>query len=609
MTVVVVAEKPSVARDIAKVLGANERKEGFLEGGGYRVTWAVGHLVGIADPKEMDSRWEKWSLDTLPMLPKEWKLVVRSSETKKQFQVVKKLLTAKGTKSIVCATDAGREGELIFRYIYEAAGCTKPWERLWISSLTEDAIRNGFRALRPGRDFDGLGAAALARSRADWLVGMNLTRHYGLTSGQKVTVGRVQTPTLAMVVARELAIAKFVPEPYLELEGEFLCEGKGRWIGTLKRSRDGEWSERFMCPAEEAEAQERLARAVASGKGVVLEVQRKTRTEPPPQLYDLTELQRDANRLFGLTATETLEIAQALYEKHKVLSYPRTDSRFLSPDVEEELRPLAARLAEGQEKLAAHREAFRRPLGPRFVNAAKVSDHHAIVPVRELRGGASADEARIFDLVLRRTLAAWLPAAEKAGTQVVVECGGEQFFASGSSVEVAGWLVLVAKGAKEDGATEEDERMLPAGIVKGDSVAVERMEAKAKKTKPPKRFTEATLLTAMEQAGGKVEEKELAAAMKGRGIGTPATRAAIIENLVARGYMRRAKKALEATPEGVELVRMVDQRITSPRLTGEWEARMAQIEDDPGFFDEFMGQVETFVVEVLSGAPRMARLA
>ncbi len=378
MTIAVVAEKPAVARDLARVLGASQRGEGYLHGGGYVVTWAIGHLVALAQPHQIDPAWKRWRLETLPMLPSRWPLEVLP-DTKDQFEVVKKILGSTKVAEVIAATDAGREGELIFRYVYEAAGCTKPVRRLWISSLTPDAIRDGFRRLRQGKDLDPLADAARGRSRADWLVGLNLSRAYSLAFDQDLSVGRVQTPTLAMVVEREKAIRSFVPEDYLEVVGTFLQEGKdetSKYEGTWFRE-EGEKRNRRL-PADGKEAA-RIVERTKRGQATIASVERDTRRLPPPLLYDLTELQRHANRLYGMSAQRTLDVAQSLYETHKLISYPRTDSRHLSADVAGTLGPVVQAIEAPYAGLLAPGTG-QRPLSRRFVDDAKVTDHHAIIP-------------------------------------------------------------------------------------------------------------------------------------------------------------------------------------------------------------------------------------
>lgn len=596
MTVLVVAEKPSVARDIAQVLGARIRADGHFRGPDYVVTWAIGHLVGLAEPHEMNPAWKQWRLEHLPLLPATWPLVV-SEGTRAQFEVVRRLLVARETQSIVCATDAGREGELIFRYIYEAARAKKPVRRLWISSLTPEAIAHGFRNLQDGKSFDRLADAARARSRADWLVGMNLSRAYSVLHDDNLSVGRVQTPTLAMLVARELEIRNFIPEDYLEVVATF--GPAPAYEGTYVRP-DVRGAEAKRLPFDGKEAAAVVARA-KSGVARIESVDRQSRKLPPPQLYDLTELQRHANRLFGFTAQHTLEIAQRLYERHKLLSYPRTDSKHLSRAIAETL-PSIVRAIEAPYRALLAEGTGARPLGPRFVDDARVTDHHAILPT-EARPPAdlSGDDRKIYDLVCRRLLAAWHGDHVYAVTNVVtVVTSGEmkdRFTSAGTSIESMGWRVLDVRPMSAERAAGEPT--LPGGLTSGLARSVLDAKPVARRTKPPPRHTDGTLLTAMETAGRSLDEKELSQAMRECGLGTPATRASILETLLRRQYIVRAGKALEATDKGIALVEMVHAHVKSPAMTGEWEAKLARIERGEGRLDAFMLEIERYVREVV----------
>jgi DNA topoisomerase-3 len=605
--VAVLAEKPSVARDIARVLGATKQGEGYLHGNGYVVTWAVGHLVALAQPHEINPEWRHWRRDLLPILPDRWPLVVYQ-QTKTQFEVVRKLLNSPKVSKIVCATDAGREGELIFRYIYEAAACGKPFSRLWISSLTPDAIRRGFATLRPGGDYDALADAARGRSRADWLVGMNLSRAYSLQYREELSVGRVQTPTLALLVERELAIRSFVPEDYVEVVATFRPAAeepvfKGTWFR-------GEGENATRLPADGAEAERILERA-RTGRAAIESINAERQRAAPPLLYDLTELQRHSNRLFGFSAQKTLDLAQALYERHKLISYPRTDSRHLSADVAGTLpRIVAAIEAPYREQLAPG--TGERPLGRRYVDDAKVTDHHAIIPTATSpeRAGLSADERRVYDLICRRLLSAWHEDYVWLVTTVIttVTSGDidDRYRTSGTAVDQTGWKVLdlsVARKPKK-GAEERqsEEQSLPPGLAAGQPQDVVDAEAIKKKTRPPKRFTDATLLTAMETAGKTLDEKELSEAMKDTGLGTPATRAAIIEVLLKRGYIVRAGKTLEATEKGIKLIEVVHPEVKSPAMTGQWEAYLKRIQRGEAQLEPFIKGIEDYVREVVGKA-------
>ncbi len=614
-TIAVLAEKPSVARDIARVLGANVKGDGYLHGNGYVVTWAIGHLASLAQPHEIHPHWKFWRRETLPMLPELWPLVVYE-KTKPQFEVVRKILSSPRVGSVICATDAGREGELIFRYIYEATGCSKPISRLWISSLTPDAIRRGFETIKPGADYEPLANAARGRSRADWLVGMNLSRAYTLTYGDQLSVGRVQTPTLAMVVERELAVRRFVPEDYLEVVVTFRPSArpqaesyKGTWVRDIA---DVQKSSRLA--ADGIEAKQIAARA-KTGRAAIESVKAETQRMGPPPLYDLTELQRHANRLFGFSAQHTLDVAQALYERHKLISYPRTDSRHLSKDVAATLLRVVQTIS-GPYKQFLAPGTGETPLGRRYVDDTKVTDHHAIIPTvtSPERADLSLDERKLYDLICRRLLTCWHEDHVWSVTTIITAITNEavvdRYYSSGKAVQQAGWKVLdfqtekqksrgkKSKAAGDDGG-EDEQQALPPGLERGQDQVVLDAEALRKKTRAPKRFTEATLLTAMETAGKTLDEKELSEAMKESGLGTPATRASIIEVLLKREYIVRNSKNLEATDKGIQLIEVVHPEVKSPAMTGTWEAYLKRIQRGEAQLEPFMHGIENYVRDVI----------
>ena len=566
----------------------------------------------------------------LPILPDDWRLVVAES-TSDQFANVRRVLQAPDVTEIICATDAGREGELIFRYIYEAARCKKPVRRLWISSLTPDAIARGFRDLRDGSEYDALAQAARARSRADWLVGMNLSRAYSIAADQVFSVGRVQTPTLAMLVEREQEIRAFVPEDYLEVVATFDAR-PARAGGELPASRPastepgepgdastyvGTWfrgdSRRLPKDGVEASA---IAQRVLGGEARIESVEREVKSMPPPLLYDLTELQRHANRLYGMSAQRTLDVAQGLYERRKLLSYPRTESRRLSHAIAETLPEVIRAIADPyRAQMAAG--TGERALGSRFVDDGRVTDHHAIIPtITRASTDLAGDERRIYDLVCRRLLSAWHDDHVYAVTRVVTRvvappapgaAPGEvdRFTSSGTSIEHLGWKVLDIGEGKGRGAPPG----LPGGLREEQPVGVVEARAVAKQTRPPPRFTDATLLTAMETAGRALPEKELADAMRECGLGTPATRAAILEVLLKREYVARDGKSLQATDKGIALIEVVHANVKSPAMTGEWEAQLARIERGTADFDAFMSGIEGYVREVVESVRSAAPLA
>lgn len=612
-TIAVLAEKPSVARDIAKVLGASTKGEGYLHGNGYVVTWAIGHLASLAQPHEIRPEWKSWRRDTLPMLPSSWPLVVYD-KTKDQFEVVRKILSSPRVTRVICATDAGREGELIFRYIYEAANCSKPFSRLWISSLTPDAIRKGFATAKPGSDYDPLSDAAKGRSRADWLVGMNLSRAYTLAYGDELSVGRVQTPTLAMLVERELAIRAFVPEDYLEVIATFRPSARpeaetyqGTWVRDV-----GDIQKSARLPANGEEAKAIVARA-KTGKAAIESVKAETQRMGPPPLYDLTELQRHANRLYSFSAQHTLDTAQALYERHKLISYPRTDSRYLSLEVAGTLPCIVQTIAGRYPGLIAPGTG-ERPLGKRYVDDSKVTDHHAIIPTTTSpeRISLSPDEAKLYDLICRRLLTCWHEDHIWNVTTVITAIvNGEiidRYHSSGKAIQQQGWKVLDIQTKKKPAAkkskdgeeiAEEDQQALPSGLERDQAQDVLAADSVRRKTRAPKRFTEATLLTAMETAGKTLDEKELSDAMKETGLGTPATRASIIEVLLKREYMVRQGKMLEATDKGIRLIEVVHPEVKSPIMTGQWEARLKRIQRGEMQLDPFLQGIEDYVKDVI----------
>ena len=606
--VAVIAEKPSVARDIAKVLGATQKGDGYLHGGGYIVTWAIGHLVSLAQPHEIRPEWKQWRRHTLPMLPREWPLVVYD-KTKDQFETVRKILSSPKVERVICATDAGREGELIFRYIYDAAHSDKPVARLWISSLTADAIRAGFNALKDGHEYDGLANAARGRSRADWLVGMNLSRAYSLAFDEELSVGRVQTPTLAMLVERELAVRAFVPEEYREVQVTFTpvgVQGKPTYVGTWFKApliKGDTMQQAMRLPAATDEAKEIVARA-KKGEARIASIEAEAKKMAPPGLYDLTELQRHANRLYGYSAQKTLDIAQKLYEAYKLISDPRTDSRHLSRTVAAGLPAVVRAVAPQYPNLVAPGTG-ERPLSTRYVDDTKISDHHAIIPTATSPGKMNLieEERRLYDLICRRLLMAWHDDYLTDVTTVITTITNadivDNFHSAGTLVRQMGWKVLDVVTEKKGKEKDTAEQTLPTELAPDQLQEVVKAESILKKTRPPKRFTDATLLTAMQTAGKTLDEKELSDAMKENGLGTPATRAAIIEVLLKRGYIQRQGKTLEATDKGIHLIEVVHPEVKSPAMTGQWEAFLKRIERGQAELDPFMEGIEEYVREVV----------
>lgn len=598
MTTVVVAEKPSVARDIARVLGANRKNDGYLEGNGYRVTWALGHLIRLAEPDEYGPDWAaRWSLDQLPMLPERWKLAP-IDKTAKQYKCVKGLLNASDTQRIVCATDAGREGELIFRLIHEHARCKRPFDRLWISSLTDAAIRAGLAALKPGSAFDDLARAARARAQADWLIGMNLTRAYTVRNGVLLTIGRVQTPTLAMIVARDEQIANFKKAYYYELVAWFTEGFEARY------TRDGETR------IERKEEAERLERKLAPHRtGRVVKVEQTIRRQRPPPLYDLTGLQRDANRRYGFTASKVLELAQTLYETHKLITYPRTESRHIPEEMVPTLPGVLGKLDHPLADEALKRLEAGHKLGKAYVDRTKLTDHHAILPTgKPVPEHLERSLRQIYDLIVARFVAIFLPERQVEETRVEVLIGDETFVARGAVVLDEGWKRAEPPRTSRSGDAEGGEpggpRPLPT-LAKDQVVHIDRLEVQEKETAPPRPYDDATLLSAMKNAGREIEDDALAAVMKDHGLGTPATRAEIIEKLIRTGYIERRGKQLRATDKGIALIGLVAEALRSPELTAEWEKQLAEIErgerDQAGFDRDIASFVHELVSTVESG--------
>lgn len=622
---VVVTEKPSVARDLAAVLGGFRPRDGHLEGDGTVITWCIGHLLELEEPAHYDAAWKRWSLDTLPMLPGDFDLRVRENAAD-QWKVVASLLTHAATTEVVNACDAGREGELIFRYAYQHAGCRAPVQRFWVSSLTPEAIRAGWSSLQPGPRYDALADAARCRSEADWLVGMNATR--ALTCRTREvggdalwSVGRVQTPTLAMIVERDAEIEAFVPETYWQVKAEMSAEG-GVWSATWFRSGDEGPAPKDKDDAPHAErlTEEAHAQAVADAArdrdGVIASDERKTRSEKPPLLYDLTALQRRANQRYGMSAQRTLEVAQALYERHKLLTYPRTDARFLThdqvgtlPDVLSAVATLGP-YADTVEALTA--EALR--ITSRLVDDDEVGDHHAILPTdtRPIPGRLNADEKRIYDLVARRLLAALSPDAQIDLAQIVVEVDpGDApvpegvptpltFRAKGRVLRVPGWQAIDPPSSKKD--------LLLPQVTEGSVVHVDDATVREGQTRPPRPHDDASLLKAMETAGRSLDDAALKRALRNAGLGTPATRAAILQTLLDRAYVVREGKALRATEQGNALVASVPtEGLKSAALTGRWEMRLAKMAEGKEARDAFMADVRAYVDEIV-GAMRGAQL-
>ncbi|MBQ6233477.1 MAG: DNA topoisomerase 3 [Clostridia bacterium] len=578
----VVAEKPSVARDIARVLKCGERKDGYMQGGDYMVSWALGHLVTLVEPDELDERYKKWRMEDLPIEPETIPTKV-ISKTKSQYSVLKKLMNSSEVDSLICATDAGREGELIFRLIYEQAKCKKPVERLWISSMTDEAIREGFATLKPSAEYDGLYRSAQCRANADWLVGMNASRAFTLRYNVLLSMGRVQTPTLAILVKRSKEISDFVPVEYHTLTADF-GDYQGQWFDLAAKD------EKAANRIPDKDRADALAKKVRGKPARVVSVVSEQKRDLPPQLFDLTSLQREANRQLGFTADKTLKLAQSLYERWKALTYPRTDSRYLPMDMLKRLPKTFQQLPPDYQPLVQgipRNENGGLRVSRRIFDNDKVSDHHAILPTlnRAPVEKMSADERALFDMVARRAIAAFYPACEYDQTKVVTEAEGEHFRSTGRTERVAGWKEVYRGVGKPD--KKEAEPPLPP-LSEGDERKVEKAAVKKETTKPPAPHTDASLLSAMENAGRDLDDEALREQMKGSGLGTPATRAAIIERLLQVGYASRKGKTIQATKKGIALIGICPQELASPETTGKWELALNEIAANKRDTERFM---------------------
>ena len=587
--IVVVAEKSSVGRDIARVLKCREKGDGCLIGEQYTVTWAVGHLVTLCEPDEIEERYKKWRMEDLPILPVNIPTKV-ISKTKSQYSVIKKLINAPDTEKVICATDAGREGELIFRYIYHQAKCKKPVDRLWISSMTDEAIKEGFATLKAGQEYDALYASAKCRSEADWLVGMNASRAFTLRFQVLLSIGRVQTPTLAILVKRFHEIQNFKPEEYHTLTADF-----GAYTGTwFDPSIENEKKNNRLPDAQTAQ---KIAKEIKGETGTVSSVQTERKKELPPQLYDLTSLQREANKKLGFTADKTLKVAQELYEKWKAITYPRTDSRYLPLDMLGRTKLTLQKLPGVYQPYVQHipwKEDGKLPFSRRIFDNAKVSDHHAIIPTPQTAplDKLPQDAGKLFDMIARRTVAAFYAAHEYDQTKVISVVNNHSFRSSGRTVVINGWKDVYPQ-------EEKSEEQLPV-LQKGDPCTVHKTSVKKEATKPPAPHTDASLLAAMEHAGKELDDEELREQMKSSGLGTPATRAAIIERLIHVGYASRKGRTINATEKGVSLIAVAPPEIASPETTGKWELalnKIAKREQDTERFMQGICRLSEFLIQ------------
>ncbi|MDO4546851.1 MAG: DNA topoisomerase III [Clostridia bacterium] len=588
----VLAEKPSVGKELARVLKCSRRAEGCLEGENYIVTWALGHLVTLAEPEEYDKKYEKWNILDLPMLPENMRLKV-IPETSKQFRVVRDLMKRADVVDMVIATDSGREGELVARWIMIKAGWNKPTKRLWVSSQTDKAIKEGFQNLRPASEYDNLFKSAQARSQADWLVGLNVTRALTCRFNAQLSAGRVQTPTLALVVEREKEIRSFTPKPYWAVTAAF--------DGFSATRRDAKNSSRIY----DQQTAEAIRQKAMGSTGTVTDISSALKKTPPPQLYDLTELQRDANKKYAYSAKETLDIMQALYERHKALTYPRTDSRYVTGDVANTFPERLKAVAYGQYRDIAKQILANRPINTSAaVNASKVTDHHAIIPTEEPVEPSllTGPEKNIYDLVVRRFLAIMLPAFAYEEVKLTIDIAGDKYTARGKTVKSVGWKA--AYGASiipdDENADEDDDReqAIPA-LKKGDKLKVRDAKLAIGKTTPPARYTEATLLYAMEHpnANDRALNKILA---ETKGLGTPATRADIIEKLFNAFYMQRTGKEISPTSKGIQLIGLAPSDLRSATLTAQWEDRLALIASGADKDFAFIKEIRSYATKLVN---------
>ena len=572
----VIAEKPSVARSIATVIGATEKQNGYWQGGGYLVSWCIGHLVSFAEAGQYNEKYCKWRYEDLPILPQPWQFIV-PDEKKQQFEIVRALLNRPDVDSVTAATDAGREGELIFRFVYQMAGCTKPVKRLWISSMEDAAIREGFANLRPDSDYDALYQSALCRAKADWLVGINATRLFSVLYHKTLTVGRVQTPTLKMLVDRDAKILRFQKEKYYTV---------GIQSSSLKAD---------SARISDAETAKSLKEKCTGATAVCASVKREKKTEQPPKLYDLTTLQREANRLFGFTAKQTLDYAQQLYEK-KLLTYPRTDSQYLTEDMGQTVQHLVSALLG---LLPFAQGLVMTPDVSRVLNSKKVSDHHAIIPTAEFAKqgftGLAESECKLMNLVCAKLLCAVAVPHEYETVAAVFSCAGNEFTAKGKTVLIPGWKEIDQRfRATLKADTEEEVLNALPELAEGQNFSV-TTDILEHFTSPPKAYTEDTLLSAMERAGAEDMPEEA----ERKGLGTPATRAAILEKLVQMGFVQRKGKQLVPTKDGINLAVVLPESLTSPALTAEWENRLTEIAKGNADPDEFMAEIEAQVRQLI----------
>jgi DNA topoisomerase III len=603
---VVLAEKPSVARDIAAVIGAKSRKDGYIEGNGYQVTWAIGHLVQLAYFEAYGDEWKKWDINNLPLIPDNLKKQLpKDAGLRRQFKAIKTLFTSPSTTEIICATDAGREGELIFRYIYDYAKSKKPIKRLWISSMTNQAILDGFANLEPGDKYQNLFDSAVSRSEADWLVGLNATRAYTCQFSRgsgTFSVGRVQTPVLKMIVDRFKENKNFISKPFYQIIAE-IQHKNGPYKGTLIINDKTKFTAKDQ-------ANEILLSVKPHKQGNVTELEKKARREKPPQLFDLTTIQKEANKRFKFSATKTLELVQTLYQNHKLVTYPRTSSRYISDDMVATLPGIIANIAQLPEFASITANITSTTPGKRFVDNNKIEDHHAIIPTdtrlsEPIVNKLDPDEKKIYFLILKQFLGIFLSDCVKENTQIISTFGDHNFITKGTTIKEKGWRIVHGTEQLTDDPDDKDDKEeiqsnLPV-IDKNDPVNQTNTSLKEGKTKPKPLHTEASLLSMMETAGKQIDDESLKEALKECGLGTPATRAAILETLIKRHYIARQKNTLIPCEKGLVLIDIVqDEAFLSPEMTGKWEEKLNKIAKGSFSRDQFMAEIKNFTKSAIT---------
>jgi len=597
--ILVVAEKPSVGRDIAKVLKCKKKGDGFLESDEYIVSWAIGHLVTLCAPEDYDASLKSWKRYTLPIIPENIKLKA-IPKTRPQLIILNKLMNRKDISSIICATDSGREGELIFRYIYEIVKCSKPVKRLWISSMTDTAIKEGLENMKPSEEYDNLYYSARCRSEADWLVGINATRAYTIKYNSLLSIGRVQTPTLAILVQRQKEINAFVPEEYFEVMSTF--EGyKGKWFDIKTENKESKIKSKELANG--------IAERVKNKDGLVFSIENEEKQTPPPLLYDLTQLQKDCNQKFGFSAQQTLGIAQELYEKKKLITYPRTDSQYLSEDMIPKIYSTMKKLniPDYSEYMEYINSLEKLPITKRIVNNAKITDHHAIIPAdtKINLSTLKAEELKVYGLIVKRFIAAFYPKYIYNVTSIITKVEEEHFLTKGNTIIQAGWTAIYSKDkdeSKKKAKNKEEEVDILPNVSKDDIIKVLDVEVLKKKTEPPKIYTESTLLSAMENAGKFVENEELKKELKESGIGTASTRAAIIERLIQVEYITRKGKKLIPTDKGMNIIDVVPFELKSPETTGKWEKGLSSISKGTMDKSRFMASIERYIKYIVDSS-------